>query len=44
MIWEVEGVSWGPGDMGPFNHAKELGNYGNILKWGVTGIVLKMSF
>lgn len=30
--------------MGPFSHAKELGNHGSILKWGVTGIVLKRPF
>lgn len=41
---EVEGVSWGPDDMGAFSHAKELGNLGTILKWGVTGIVFKRPF
>lgn len=29
--------------MGPLSHA-ELGNHGSILKWGITGIVLKKPF
>lgn len=41
---EVEGVSWGPGDMGPSSYAEEFRNQESILKWGVTGIVLKRPF